>query len=81
MDVKSAFINGVLKEEIYTEQPEGFESPENKDYVWKLKKALYNLKQAPKDWYERLDKYSIQQGFQKSAQTTIFISNLKKINY
>ena len=51
MDVKSAFLNGELKEEVYMEQPEG------KDFVCKLKKALYGLKQAPGAWYARLDHY------------------------
>ena len=63
MDVKSAFLNGTLKEEVYTEQPDGFETPGKETYVWKLKKALYGLKQAPRAWYERLDKYLVQQEF------------------
>ena len=57
MDVKSAFLNGELEEEVYIEQPEGFQLSENIDYVCKLKKALYGLKQAPRAWYSRLDKY------------------------
>jgi hypothetical protein len=56
MDVKSTFLNGEL-EEVYIEQPEGFQLSENTDYVCKLKKALYALKQAPRAWYSRLDKY------------------------
>jgi hypothetical protein len=51
MDVKSSFINGELEEEVYIEQPEGFQLLENLDYVCKLKKALYGLKQAPRAWY------------------------------
>ncbi|GJR57928.1 retrovirus-related pol polyprotein from transposon TNT 1-94 [Tanacetum coccineum] len=51
MDVKSAFLNGKLKEEVYVKQPPGFESSEFPDYVCKLDKALYGLKQAPKAWY------------------------------
>jgi hypothetical protein len=57
MDVKSSFVNGKLEEEVYIEQPEGFQLSENTDYVCKLKKALYGLKQAPRAWYSRLDKY------------------------
>ncbi|GKE91050.1 retrovirus-related pol polyprotein from transposon TNT 1-94 [Tanacetum coccineum] len=51
MDVKSAFLNGKLKEEVYVKQPPGFESSKFTDYVCKLDKALYGLKQAPKAWY------------------------------
>ncbi|GJY18868.1 retrovirus-related pol polyprotein from transposon TNT 1-94 [Tanacetum coccineum] len=54
MDVKSAFLNGKLKEEVYVKQPSGFESSEFPNYVCKLDKALYGLKQAPKSWYETL---------------------------
>lgn len=65
MDVKSAFLNGELEEEVYIEQPEGFLLPEKGDYVCKLRKALYGLKQAPRAWYARLDKYLQKQGFKK----------------
>ena len=57
MDVKSAFLNGDLEEEVYIKQLEGFLLLENEDYVCRLKKALYGLKQAPRAWYARLDKY------------------------
>ncbi len=74
MDVKSAFLNGELEEEVYVEQPEGFLLSENKDNVCKLKKALYGLKQAPKAWYARLDKYLQQQGFRRgNADSTLYI--------
>jgi hypothetical protein len=65
MDIKSAFLNGELEEEVYIEQPERFQLSENTDYVCKLKKALYGLKQAPRAWYSRLDKYLQQVGFIK----------------
>lgn len=58
MDVKCAFLNGYLKEEVYVEQPLGFENPEFPNHVYKLDKALYGLKQAPRAWYERLSSYS-----------------------
>ena len=51
MDAKSAFMNGKLKEEVYIEQPKGFLLSENKDYVCKLEKALYGIKQAPRGWF------------------------------
>jgi len=54
MDVKSAFLNGIVNEEIYVSQPLGFEDHKHPDHVYKLKKALYGLKQAPRQWYERL---------------------------
>ena len=66
MDVKSAFLNGILDEEVYIEQPEGFIDPEKENMVCKLHKALYGLKQAPRAWYERLHNYLIQIGFQRT---------------
>jgi hypothetical protein len=57
MDIKSSFLNGEIEEEVYIEQPEGFQFSENIDYVCILNKALYSLKQAPRAWYYRLDKY------------------------
>jgi hypothetical protein len=74
MDVKSSFLNGKLEEEVYIEQPEGFQLSENTDYVCKLKKALYGLKQDPRAWYSRLDKYLQQAGFRKgSADNNLYI--------
>jgi hypothetical protein len=74
MDVKSSFLNGELEEEVYIEQPEGFQLSKNADYVCKLKKALYGLKQAPRAWYSRLDKYLHQVGFRKgSADNNLYI--------
>jgi hypothetical protein len=68
MDVKSAFLNGELEEEVYIEQPEGFQLSENIDYVCKLKKALHGLKEAPRAWYSRLDNYLQQAGFKKGSE-------------
>ena len=52
MDVKSAFLNGYIDEEVYVHQPPGFECSKNPEYVFKLKKSLYGLKQAPRAWYK-----------------------------
>ena len=68
MDVKSAFLNGNLEEEVYIEQPDGFLLGEDPNVVCRLKKALYGLKQAPRAWYSRLDTYLIQSlGFKKGV--------------
>jgi hypothetical protein len=73
MDVKSAFLNGDLEEEVYIEQPEGFILGNDAKLVCRLKKALYGLKQAPRAWYYRLDKYLHQQGFSKgSADSNLY---------
>lgn len=76
MDVKSAFLNGVLQEEVYVEQPKGFQDPHHPHHVYKLKKALYGLKQAPWAWYERLTTYLLTKGFTRGqANRTLFIRN------
>eukprot|EP00253_Pinus_taeda_P006592 PITA_06592 len=62
MDVKSAFLNGVLKEEVYVEQPPGYEVEGQEHKVCKLKKTLYGLKKAPRAWYSRIDAYLIENG-------------------
>jgi hypothetical protein len=66
MDVKTAFINGVIEEEVYIEQPQGFEVEDRKSHVCILKKALYGLKQAPRAWYGRIDSFLTSLGFTKS---------------
>ncbi|GJT90495.1 retrovirus-related pol polyprotein from transposon TNT 1-94 [Tanacetum coccineum] len=67
MDVKTDFLNGELKEEVYISQPEGFVYQDNPSHVYKLKKALYGLKQAPRAWYDMLSSFLISQHFSKGA--------------
>ncbi|GJW45775.1 putative ribonuclease H-like domain-containing protein, partial [Tanacetum coccineum] len=70
MDVKSAFLYGKIKEEVYVYQPSGFEDPEFPDRVYKVEKALYGLHQAPSAWYETLSTYLLDNGFQRGLQVT-----------
>nr|GEY26134.1 retrotransposon protein, putative, unclassified [Tanacetum cinerariifolium]GEY42961.1 retrotransposon protein, putative, unclassified [Tanacetum cinerariifolium] len=75
MDVKTAFLYGPLKEEVYVNQPDGFIDPYHPDKVYRLKKALYGLKQAPKAWYIELFNFLISKGFSKgSIDPTLFIT-------
>jgi len=79
MDVKSAFLNGVISEEVYVKQPLGFEDLKNPDYVFKLKKSLYGLKQAPRAWYDRLSNLLIENDFKRGqVDTTLFRRTLEK---
>jgi hypothetical protein len=64
MDVKSAFLNGVLEEEVYVRQPPGFESEKYPHQVYKLRKVLYGLKQVPGAWYGRLRGFLFERGFE-----------------
>ncbi|GJT18295.1 retrovirus-related pol polyprotein from transposon TNT 1-94 [Tanacetum coccineum] len=74
MDVKTAFLNGELKEEVYVSQPEGFVDQDNPSHVYKLKKALYGLKQAPHAWYDMLSSFLISQHFAKGAVDPILFT-------
>jgi len=65
MDVKSAFLNGVINEEVYVSQPPSFEDHQHPKHVYKLKNALYGLKQVPKQWYERLSIFLLSNGYER----------------
>ncbi|WVZ75632.1 hypothetical protein U9M48_023669 [Paspalum notatum var. saurae] len=74
MDVKSAFLNGFIEEEVYVRQPPGFESARFLERVYKLRKALYGLKQAPRAWYARLKSFLLKSGFvMGSVDKTLFL--------
>jgi len=74
LDVKSAFLNGVLKEEVYVEQPQGFVKENEEAKVYKLNKALYGLKQALRAWYDEIDSYFNKAGFKKSpSEATLYV--------
>eukprot|EP00253_Pinus_taeda_P024657 PITA_24657 len=76
MDVKSAFLNGVLKKKVYIEQPLGYEKKGQEHKVCRLKKALYGLKQAPRAWYSRIDSYLLENEFAK-CNDDYLIENFK----
>jgi hypothetical protein len=76
LDVKNAFLHGVLEEEVYMKQPPGFENPHAPLHICKLDKALYGLKQAPRAWYSRLSSKLRELGFVPSkADTSLFLFN------
>nr|GEW62108.1 retrovirus-related Pol polyprotein from transposon TNT 1-94 [Tanacetum cinerariifolium] len=78
MDVKSAFLYGTIKEEVYVYQPPGFEDPYYPDKVYKVVKALYGLHQDPRAWYETLANYLLENGFQRGKiDQTLFIKRQK----
>jgi hypothetical protein len=79
MDVKIAFLNDPIKEEVYVEQPPGFEDSEYPNHVYKLSKALYGLKQAPRAWYECLRDFLITNGFKVGKfDPTLFTKTIAK---
>nr|GFD18759.1 retrovirus-related Pol polyprotein from transposon TNT 1-94 [Tanacetum cinerariifolium] len=74
MDVKTAFMHGSLKEDVYVCQPEGFIDVDHPSHVYKLKKALYGLKQAPMAWYDEMSTFLLQNHFFKGTiDLTLFI--------
>jgi hypothetical protein len=79
MVMKSAFLNGPIKEEVYVEQLPGFEDSEYPNHIYKLSKALYGLKQAPRAWYECLWDILITNGFKVGkADPTLFTKTIAK---
>jgi hypothetical protein len=79
MDVKSVFLNGPIKEEVYVEQPPGFEDCEYPSHVYKLSKALYGLKQALRAWYESLRDFLISNGFKvRKVNPTVLTKTIDK---
>ena len=66
MDVKNTFLHDFLKEEVFVEQPQGFEEHDMETHVWILKKALYGLKKSPRAWYSHIDSYLMRFGFTKT---------------
>jgi hypothetical protein len=77
--VKSAVLNGYIKEEVYVEQPPSFKDNKKPNHVYKLRKALYGLKQAPRAWYERLRDFLLSKGFViGKVDTTLFTKKIGK---
>ena len=68
MDVKTTFLNGVVEEEVYVEQPLRFETHDKETHVCKLKKSMYGLKQEPRTWYGRIHSFLSSLGFTKSKE-------------
>ncbi|KAH9685823.1 hypothetical protein KPL70_014116 [Citrus sinensis] len=76
MDIKSAFLNGYIMEEVYVKQPPDLENEKFPDHVYKLSKALYGLKQAPRAWYDRLKNFLLDNDFSMGkADTTLFVKH------
>nr|GEY67045.1 retrovirus-related Pol polyprotein from transposon TNT 1-94 [Tanacetum cinerariifolium] len=74
MDVKTAFLNGELKEEVYVSQPEGFVDPDHPTNVYRLKKALYGLKQTPRAWYDTPSRFLLDNKFSKGVVDPTFFT-------
>jgi hypothetical protein len=78
LDVKSAFLHGELSENVYVDQPQGYQKG-GKNEVYKVKKALYGLRQAPRAWYSKIEGYFSQEGFEKCPhEHTLFVKQLEK---
>ncbi|XP_024965920.1 uncharacterized protein LOC112506122 [Cynara cardunculus var. scolymus] len=80
MDVKSEFLNGILHEEVYVSQPEGFVDPLKLDHVYVLDKALYGLQHAPRAWYDALTQFLLNSSFKKGMiDTTLFLKKQERL--
>jgi hypothetical protein len=76
MDVKNAFLNGDVQEEVFVRQPPGFKNPKYPNKVYKFSKALYELKQATRAWYDRLKTFLIEHAYMtRSIDKTVFTLN------
>lgn len=74
LDVQNTFLHGDLKETVYMSQPKGFIDQEHPDYMWRLKKAIYRLKQAPRTWFDKFSSFLLEFGFQCSfSDSSLFI--------
>ena len=79
MDIKTVFLHGDLEEEIYMKQPKGFKEREKENYVCKLKKSLYGLKQALRQWYKKFEFVMGDQGYKRLLQTIVFLCRNSQI--
>jgi hypothetical protein len=76
VDIKNAFLNGVIQDEVYVRQPPGFENPKYPNRVYKISKSLYRLKQVPRAWYARLNTFLLEHGYvMGSVDKTLFTLN------
>ena len=80
MDVKSAFLTGILKEEVYVEQPPGYEVVGEENKLYRLKRALYGLKQAPRPWYNRIDSYLMRMALAKAMVSLLSTSRYQRVS-
>ena len=75
LNVKTTFLHGELEEEIYMQQPEGFMMKGKENFICRLRKNLYSLKQAPRQWYKKFESFMLEHGFHKTQVITVFLSN------
>ena len=76
MDVKNAFLNGFVKEDVYIDKPPLFEEEKFPNHVYKLKKALYSMKQTPRAWYDRIRSYLLQSNFEIGRVDNTLLSKM-----
>ena len=78
MDIKSTFLNGYLEEEVYVEQPQGYEFPSQEHKLYMLKKELYGFTQDPRPWYSRIDSYLTENGFHRSESEPMLYTKVNE---